>query len=78
MSVKHLEPMLKLSYEEKTGRKIGDVFFNKGLWGIQWHYPVQQYCDAKNHGNTYMEFAKPDSAFFHEFNNIYLNLGLFT
>ena len=31
LSVEHLEPMLKQSYEEKTGHKHGKVFFNKGL-----------------------------------------------
>ena len=31
LSVEHLEPMLRQSYEEKTGHKQGKVFFNKGL-----------------------------------------------
>ena len=31
LSVEYLEPMLKRSYEEKTGHRHGKVFFNKGL-----------------------------------------------
>jgi len=31
LSMEYLEPMLKRSYEEKTGHRHGTVFFNKGL-----------------------------------------------